>query len=87
MDDPDDVTLFRRYCLRVDDKSYDTLLNFKFLVYDADTVRLSLTIPILRTITHVLSDILGHFLYTPKEEIGRYKSNHKHRHAIFLNSA
>ena len=57
MDDPDDVTLFRRYCLRVDDKSYDTLLNFKFLVYDADTVRLSLTIPILRTITHVLSVI------------------------------
>ena len=57
MDDPDDVTLFRRYCLRVDDKSYDTLLNFKLLVYDADTVRLSLTIPILRTITHVLSVI------------------------------
>jgi len=68
MDDPDDVTLFRRYCLRVDDENYDTLLNFKFLVYDADT----------RTLSH---------LYTLKEEIGRYKSNHKHRHAIFLNSA
>ena len=61
MDDPDAVSFFP-HCLRVDKTSYDKLPSPHLWSIHCDSVRLSLSIAILLTLTYLLSDILGLFL-------------------------
>jgi len=62
MHEPFIVSLFRQHCLRVDKTSYDKLPSSHLWSIHCDSVRLSLSITILLTLTYLLSDIPGLFL-------------------------